>query len=90
MSETRAEYHAGGAKVQGAAKPTKPVRRWGLDGDAVLEKLQRVAVELRLADGSTVSGYLVGYNEYTYTLKGDDGVAVVNKGHVLAVRPKTG
>lgn len=88
VTEKRAEYSAGNGKAR--EKIANPVRRWGLDGDAVLKELQRAVVELRLADGSTATGHLVGYNEYTLTLKADDGVAVVSKGHVVAVRPKGG
>ena len=69
-----------------AVKPKAPVRRWGLDGDAVLERLQKAVVELKLTDGSTLTGQLVGYSEYQITLKTDREVLLVNKGAVVLLR----
>lgn len=53
----------------------------------MLAKLQRARVDVLLADGSTISGALVGYTEYTLTVKENGSTALLNKGHVVAIRP---
>ena len=70
-----------------SAKTPNPPRRWGLDGDQVLERLQNRLVGARMLDGATLTGGLVGYTEYTITLKGADGLKVVNKGAMAWLEP---
>jgi len=77
-------------EVKAEEKPKPPPKRWGLDGDRVLEKLQSKMVLVRLADGTSILGQLVGYTEYTLTLRCSDGVKLVNKGHVVVVEPAKG
>ena len=71
-------------------KPAHVPRRWGLDGDRVLEKLQSKLVLIRLADGTSIAGQLVGYNEYTMTLRCTDGVKLLSKGFAVVVEPSKG
>lgn len=65
-------------------------RRWGLDGDKVLEKLQGKMVLVRLHDGSSLVGQLAGYTEYNVTLRCADGVKLINKGFMVTLEPAKG
>jgi len=64
-----------------------PPRRWGLDGDKMLERLQNKLVVVHMADGVNLTGGLVGYTEYTVTLKTVDGLKMVNKGLMAWLEP---
>jgi len=84
MTDTKAETKPE-AKSGGRSLPAP--QRWGLDGDRVLEKLQGKTVLVRLADGASIAGQLVGYSEYTLTLRCSDTVRLVNKGHMVSIEP---
>ena len=71
-------------------EPKPAPKRWGLDGDRVLEKLQGKMVLVRLADGTSIAGQLAGYTEYTLTLRCSDGVKLLNKGYMVIVEPSKG
>jgi hypothetical protein len=83
MTDTKVEPKA-------EERPKPAPQRWGLDGDRVLEKLQGKMILVRLADGTSIAGQLVGYHPYTLTLRCSDGVKLVNKGHVVVLEPAKG
>jgi sRNA-binding regulator protein Hfq len=70
-----------------AARPVPPPSHWGLDGEKVLEKLQNCLVQVQMQDGTSIEGKLVGYTNYTLTLRRADGVTLVNKGALATLRP---
>ncbi len=78
------EYAPGPGMIVG-----KVVRRWGVDGDLVLQRLQGKVIHVTLPSGDVVTGVLVGYNEYTLTLTvGGEGV-LLNKGFFVSVKLAT-
>ena len=82
MSEARTE-----SKANGAAPKIRRV--FGLDGDALLDRLEKKRVRLVTSTGDEIVGVLVGATPYTVTLLvGDDKVpTIVNKGHMITLQP---
>jgi hypothetical protein len=66
------------------ATPKRPARHWGLDGDVILQRLQKCKIGIATNDGATLTGRLVGYNEFTLSILHEDGLRVYNKGAVAA------
>lgn len=62
---------------------------FGLDGDALLDRLEKKRVRLVTSTGDEIVGVLVGATPYTVTLLvGDDKVpTIVNKGHMITLQP---
>ncbi len=67
----------------------KVVRRWGVDGDLVLQRLQGKVIHITLPSGDVVTGVLVGYNEYTLTLTVNGEGLLFNKSFFVSVKLAT-
>jgi hypothetical protein len=69
------------------AKAEKPAQSWGLTDLDCLQAWAGKPVRLLLTSGRELSGALVGYAQFTLTLREPGGaVVMVNKGAVAEVR----
>lgn len=61
---------------------------FGLDGDTLLQRLEKKRIVVMLSNGETLAGVLVGASPYTVTLLAADKVpTIVNKGHIVTLAP---
>lgn len=76
-------------KTPAPPPPPKPRQRFGLDGDQLIDKLEKRRVRIELSTGAVIVGVLVGATPYTVTLLvGDEKIpTVVNKGAIVTLQP---
>lgn len=60
----------------------RPPGQWGVSDLDALKAWQGKPLEIHLITGKIIRGTLVGYSNFTLTLKIGEGVAVVNKGAI--------
>jgi sRNA-binding regulator protein Hfq len=71
-----------------APSKTPTIERWGLDSFEVLERLQNKQVQIVMANGDILAGWLLGYGRYSLTLKVGDSVLLVNKAAMATLKPE--
>ena len=76
------------AKVE--LKVERPPQSWGLAPDAVLQKLQARPVLVRLHDGTSIVGVLVGYSQFQLVVRCPDNIRLVSKGFAATVELSRG
>ena len=85
MSDTKIE----GKKSNGAAPAPRIRRTFGLDGDALIDRLEKQRVSVTTSTGEVIVGVLIGATPYTVTLLVDNVPTIINKGAMVTLRPAT-
>ncbi len=88
-TETTAAESAKAKNDKVSPEPARLPRRWGVEGDLVLQRLQGKVIHITLPSGDVVTGVLVGYNEYTLTLTVNGEGLLFNKSFFVSVKLAT-